>query len=53
MTFDALRRTLDDTVAAAREHADALDQVAAELADTPDEHTLLDRLGGRPSVDPN
>lgn len=52
MTIDALRRILDDTLAAVRAHADTLDRVAAELTDEPDKPALLDRLGGRPSEDP-
>lgn len=53
MTFDASRRTLEDTLAAVRACADALDRVAADLTAEPDKHGLLDRLGGRPSEHPS
>lgn len=53
MTFDALRRTLEGTMATVGAHADALDRIAAELTDEPDKVRLLDRLGGRPSEDPS
>jgi hypothetical protein len=50
--FDALQRHFDDTVAAVRDYAAALDLVAEELAESPDRQSLIDELGGRPSDDP-
>lgn len=53
MMFDALRRTVDDALAAVRQHADTLDRIVAELPDTPDRDALLGRLSGRPSEEPS
>ncbi|MBI5736396.1 hypothetical protein [Mycobacterium adipatum] len=53
MRIDALRRTLEDTVAAVRAHAEALDRIAAERTEEPGKVRLLERLGGRPSEDPS
>jgi len=53
MTFEALRRTVDDTLAGVRDHAQGLDRIATELADTPGPHALRDHFGGRPSDQPS
>lgn len=53
MVLQALRRTLEGTVAAVRAHAETLDEIAGELSDEPDKVRALDRLGGRPSEDPS
>ncbi|GAA2543423.1 hypothetical protein [Mycolicibacterium diernhoferi] len=52
MTFEALRRTVDDALAGVRDHAQTLDRIAAGRTDTPLAQTLHDHLGGRPSERP-
>ena len=52
MMFEALRRTVDEALAGARDHAQTLDRIATELVETPGAHTLGEHFGGRPSDQP-
>ncbi len=53
MTFEALRRTVDEALAAVRDHARTLDRIATCRTDAPARQALTDHFGGRPSDQPS